>query len=69
VPLTPREIVEAAYPGYWPTSGSPTNGYLRAALRALGVDPRSVGGNSDKEAARKRMLDEARRLGLDFTQN
>lgn len=55
--VTPRARVEASE-GHWPATGCPTDGYLRAALRVLGVDPRGM--------TRDKMMSEARQQGLDF---
>lgn len=58
VKLSPREIVESVC-GHWPSTGCPTDGYLRHALRALGINDRGI-------EKRDELLRAAKKAGLDF---
>lgn len=52
-----RAIVERIV-GHWPSTDSPTNGYLMHALRAIDVDARGM--------TRPEMIRRANENGLDF---
>ncbi len=57
--MTPRDAVEAKVGiGSWPVKAPPTDGYLRNALRVVGIDP--------KDMSREQMEKAAKEAGLPF---